>query len=430
MAPDEGKTISSTLVVKSSYGERLRSLVGLMVMIALAWGCSVDRRRVRWSLVATGVGLQIGLGLLTQTALGAWIFSRFNRFAVSILDYTNEGTQLLFGDLARPGHSAYLAFGALPTIILFSTLMAILYHLGIMNRVVELFSWLVQKALGTSGAETLSTVGNVFVGQTEAPLLIRPYLPHMTRSELMAVMTGGFATIAGGVMMIYVSLLKDTFADVAGHLLSASIMSAPAALVVAKIMVPERDTPQTLGQIRLTKGGCYHKDSNVVDAAARGVSEGLSLTLNVVAMLLAFTALVAMANGFLGEVVGWFIPGQSLTIEQIFGWLGAPLAWIMGVRWEDATAVGGLLGVKTVLTEFIAYQQLAELTGELHPRSIVIASYALCGFANFGSVGIQLGGISPLAPERRADLASLVMRAMVGGTLAAFMTACVIGVLI
>ena len=409
--------------VQSSWSERVRSLFGLFVMVGIAWLLSTDRRKIRWSVVAVGISIQVGLGLLTRTTAGAWVFSGFNQLVTSLLAYTAEGSTFIFGDLAKPEHSAFIAFGVLPTIIFFSALMAFLYHSGVMPRVVRALAWSVQRALGTSGAETLSAVGNIFVGQTEAPLLIRPFLKDMTRSELMAVMTGGFATVAGGVMIVYIGVLSKVFSEVAGHLLSASIMSAPAALVVAKIMVPETETPKTLGSVDTN----LKSDSvNVVDAVARGVSEGLTLTLNVAAMLLAFTALVAMGNGFLGGLCS-LLGLPVLTFETILGWLLAPLAWVMGICWEDSAQIGSLLGIKTILNELFAYLRLAELAPELAPRTVVIASYALCGFANLASIGIQLGGITPLAPSRRKDLAQLAFRAMLGGTLAGFMTACVIG---
>ncbi len=415
------------LEVTSTWGERARSGFGLFAMLGIAWLLSADRRRVDFRLVAVGVGLQVLLGLVTRTAPGAWFFSGFNDVVTALLAYTAKGSSFLFGDLTKPGTTAYVAFGVLPTIIFFSSLMALLYHAGVMQRLVGWIAFVVQKSMRTSGAETLSAAGNIFVGQTEAPLLVRPFLKSMTKSELMAVMTGGFATVAGGVMIAYVGLLDKIFPDIAGHLLSASIMSAPAALVVAKIMVPETETPATAGGARID---LPRTDANALDAAARGASEGLSLALNVGAMLIAFIALVATFNGVLGAASGAVGLETPLTLERMLGWVLAPLAYLMGIRWADAQVVGSLLGVKTILNEFVAYIQLSQIGGELSPRSLVIASYALCGFANLGSIGIQIGGIAPLAPERRPDLARLALRALVGGTLAAFMTACVIGTLI
>jgi CNT family concentrative nucleoside transporter len=306
--------------------------------------------------------------------------------------------------------------------------MAVLYHLGVMQQLVRAIAIVMQKTMRTSGAETLSAAGNIFVGQTEAPLLIRPFVKEMTVSELMAVMTGGFATVAGGVMVAYVGMLVGVFPDIAGHLLCASIMSAPAALVMAKMMIPEPDpaSSKTFGSLKIE---LPKTDANVIDAAARGASEGLHLALNVGAMLLAFIALVAMVNGIVGWA-GGLAGHPELRLEMILGWLLAPLAWIMGVTWNDAGAIGSLLGVKTILNEFVAYGQLSQIATSLESkRSMVIATYALCGFANLGSIGIQLGGISPLAPERRSDLARIGFRAMIAGSLACFMTACVIGMM-
>lgn len=413
------------------WGARVRSGVGLFVMLFLAYLLSTNRRAISLRLVVVGVVLQLVLGLFTLTAPGRFIFTHFNDLISGLLGFTGQGAGFLFGQLSSPPTSlgAFFAFGVLPTIIFFSSLMAVLYHLGVMQQVVKAMAKVMQKSMGTSGAESLSAAGNIFVGQTEAPLLVRPFLNKMTQSELMAVMTGGFATVAGGVMAAYVGMLREVFPDIAGHLLSASIMSAPAALVVAKIMIPEPqpELSETYGGL---KAQMVSEDANVIDAAARGASDGLRLALNVGAMLLAFIALIAMINalvGWLGGLVGF----TGLSLEGILGYLLAPIAWIMGVPWEDARQVGSLLGVKTVLNEFVAYLQLADGAKNLaHYRSMVIASYALCGFANFGSIAIQIGGIAGVAPERRSDLARLGLRAMIGGTLAAFMTACVVGMLL
>jgi len=311
-----------------------------------------------------------------------------------------------------------------------------------MQAIVRAVAWVMMRTMRTSGAETLSTAGNIFVGQTEAPLLIKPFVATMTMSELMTVMTGGFATVAGGVMAAYVGMLVSHFPDIAGHLLAASVMSAPAALLISKVMYPEREEPETRGTLRIT---VESPDANVIDAAARGAGEGLTLALNVGAMLLAFIALIAVLNallGWLGDVThlarvlqGWGLlaADERLTFEAVLGWILAPLAWVMGVPWKDAIEVGALLGVKTVLNEFVAYLQLSSVlaTGaDLSPRSVVIATYALCGFANFSSIAIQIGGIGGIAPSRRSDLSTLGIRAMIGGSLAAFMTAAIAGILV
>jgi concentrative nucleoside transporter, CNT family len=437
--------------------QRLLSVLGLVVMLVLAWLLSIDRRVVQWRVVLWGMGLQLLFALfILKTPLGVAIFAALNDVVLALLQFTNEGASFLFGNLVQrtvPVTSpegtlglvaetgASFAFSVLPTIIFFSSLMTVLYHLGIMQAAVRGMAWVMMRTMRTSGAETLSAAGNIFVGQTEAPLLIKPFIERMTMSELMAVMTGGFATVAGGVMAAYVGMLVVYFPDIAGHLLAASVMSAPAALVVAKLMYPEREEPVTrssLGaEVRTT-------DANVIDAAARGAGEGMTLAFNVGAMLLAFIALIAMLNAILGVAAGWLgleallqgwgalAAGQGLTLEIILGWLLAPLAFIMGVPWADAVAVGSLLGIKTVANEFVAYLRLADLlaTGALSPRSIVIATYALAGFANFSSIAIQIGGIGGIAPSRRSDLSRIGLRAMVGGSLAAFLTATIAGILV
>lgn len=320
------------------------------------------------------------------------------------------------------------AFGVLPTIIFFSSLMSMLYYLGIMQKIVSLFAWIMQRTLGTSGAETLSAAANVFVGQTEAPLVIRPYVSKMTQSELMAVMVGGFATIAGGVLAAYVSFGID-----AGHLITASVISAPAALLIAKVMQPETEHSVTMGKVELH---VQDKESNLIEAAASGATAGMKLAINVAAMLIAFLAIIAMVNGLIGWTGTWFgfEEAHRWTLEKGLGWLFWPLAYLMGIPAADCGAAGQLLGTKMVANEFVAYLQLGELmeAGQqtLSPRTVTILTYALCGFANFGSIGIQLGGIGGVAPDRRGDLARLGLRAMIGGTLAAFMTACIAGILI
>ncbi len=377
---------------------------------------------------------------------------------MNLMGYTEQGASFLFGNLAKGNHvpavtpaegqypphalkftptggwvhaGAFFAFGVLPTIIFFSSLMAVLYHVGVMQAVVKAVAWVMQRTMGTSGSETLSASGNIFVGQTEAPLLVRPFVKGMTESELMAVMTGGFATVAGGVMAAYVGMLQSSFHDIAGHLLAASVMSAPAALVCAKLMIPEPDPTksETYGQL---KTHLPTVDANVIDAASRGAADGLTLALNVGAMLLAFIALIAMLNGIVGWGAG-LLGYEGVTIQGMLGVLLAPLAWIMGVPWHDASAVGQLIGTKTVANEFVAYLGLSDMLANdtlKSPRSVVIATYALCGFANFSSIAIQIGGIGGIAPERKADLARLGLRAMIAGSIACFMTATVAGLLI
>jgi CNT family concentrative nucleoside transporter len=446
----------SRAVIKVPHGSlgtpllpRLRSLLGLLALTLIAWLLSTDRKRVPWRVVIWGLSLQILFALfILKTPLGAAVFTTVNRVVVALLNYTNDGASFLFGGLVKnlvpvgtgdiasgsfqqvagqvANTGASFAFSVLPTIIFFCSLMTLMYHLGVMQTVVKGVAWVMQRTMGTSGAETLSAAGNIFVGQTEAPLLIKPFVERMTMSELMVVMTAGFATVAGGVMAAYVGMLLAYFPDIAGHLLAASVMSAPAAVLVGKLMVPEDGTPETAGKLEVA---IERPDVNVIDAAARGASEGLFLALNVGAMLLAFVALIYLLNGLLGWSAG-LVGIHGLTLERLLGWVLAPLAWLMGVSWHDAPTVASLLGMKTVLNEFYAYLQLAADLGSgvtLQPRSIVITTYALCGFANFSSIAIQLGGIGGIAPSRRHDLSRLGLKAMIGGTIAAFMTATVAG---
>ena len=436
---------------ESAIPARLRSLFGIGLLAVGAWALSVNRRRVPWRIVVWGLGLQFIFALfILRTPFGAGIFDAANDVVLAAVGFTLEGASFLFGDLVwnnvpvgtgEPGNGgfvaegrqvartgAFFAFNVLPTIIFFASIMTVLYHLGVMQRVVGGIAWVMQRTMRTSGAETLSAAGNIFVGQTEAPLLVKPFVERMTRSELMAVMTGGFATVAGGVMAAYAGMLVGFFPDIAGHLMAASVMSAPAALVVAKLIVPEAEEAETAGQLRAHP---ERPDVNVIEAAARGAGEGMSLALNVGAMLLAFVAMIALVNALLGWG-GGLVGIEGLTLEGILGWLLAPVAWLMGVAWEDAATVGSLMGLKTVATEFVAYIGLAgEMAeGSLSARSATIAAYALSGFANFASIAIQIGGIGGIAPSRREDLARLGLRAMIGGSIAAFMTAAIAGVLI
>ncbi|SHK72750.1 NupC/NupG family nucleoside CNT transporter [Rhodothermus profundi] len=433
----------------------LRGILGLTVILGLAYLLSSDRRHINWRTVAGGLLLQIVLAIfiLKGRELGAWFaplgwpkefFAWVSSFFVLVLNFTTEGARFVFGNLAlSPGLDDslgfFFAFQVLPTIIFFSSLMAVLYHLGIMQRIVQAVAWVVSRTLGTSGAESLSVSANIFVGQTEAPLVVRPYLEKMTRSELMAVMTGGMATIAGGVMAAYIQLLGDPYAQARGltleaarlqfaeHLLGASVMAAPAALLLAKILIPETGQPLTARTVRVS---IERRTRNVIDAAAAGASDGLKLALNVGAMLIAFIALIAMLNYFLGWAGG--LVGVELSLERLFGWTLAPVAWLIGVPWSDAAQFGALVGTKLVVNEFVAYLNLSTLIGQnvLSQKAIVMATFALCGFANFSSIAIQIGGIGPLAPSRISELAELGLRAVLAGTLANMMTATIAGVLI
>ena len=443
----------------------LFGLFGLAVLIGIAWIFSSNRRGVDWRLVLTGLALQISFALFVLvTPWGETVFSWISAGFVALLGFTTAGATLIFGDLGTPASFGFIfAFQVLPTIIFFAAFMSVLYHLGVMQAVVKGMAWVIMKVMRVSGAETLSVCANAFIGQTEAPLVVKPYVAGMTKSELLCLMVGGMATIAGGVMAAYVQMLgggdPESQRQFAKHLLTASIMAAPAALLIAKVMVPETETPQTAGNVTVP---VEKTATNVIDAAAAGASDGLKLALNVGAMLLAFTALIALLNGIVGglaDSVGltaWMNPDADprclanaafaadpangcnvsrLSLSMILGWVMAPLAWVIGVPWSEATTVGSLIGTKVVLNEFIAYQSLsAIIAGDvegvtLSPNSILIATYALCGFANFSSIAIQLGGIGSIAPERRADLARFGLRAVLGGSLATMMTATIAGVI-
>lgn len=465
VAPPVQRTLRPAEPIDTPLHQRLVSVLGIAVLLGMAWLLSVNRGAIPWRLVLWGMGLQFVFAvLILKTPAGEAFFSWINGIIVALLSFTEAGARFLFGNLVvnhipvgsgEPGQApmepiagmvantgAFFAFSVLPTIVFFSSLMTMLYYFGVMQAVVKGFAWVMMRTMRTSGAETLNAAGNIFLGQTEAPLLIKPYVSTMTMSELMAVMTGGFATVAGGVMAAYVGLLIFYFPDIAGHLMAASVMSAPAALVFAKIIWPETGEPATRGTLKVD---VEKVDANVIDAAARGAGEGLHLAMNVGAMLLAFIALIALFNallGWIGDVtmltsmfqnIGWLAADQRLSLESVLGWILAPLAWVMGVPWQDAPAIGTLLGIKTVVNEFIGYLSLsAMLAGDtpLQPRSVIIATYALCGFANFSSIAIQIGGIGGIAPSRRSDLARLGMRAMIAGTLAAFMTATIAGILV
>jgi CNT family concentrative nucleoside transporter len=409
--------------------ERLVSGLGLFAMVGIAWLMSAHRRKVDLRVVIGGMLLQFLLAvLIINTEPGQRIFDAIGDFFTAVLNSVDEGARMVFGENFT---DFYFAFKVLPTIIFFSSLMAVLYHLGIVQIVVKAFAVAMQKTLGTSGAESLSAAANIFVGQTEAPLVIRPYVSNMTQSELMAVMVGGFATIAGGVLAAYVGMGID-----ASHLVTASVISAPAALLIAKVMQPETEHPKTLGRVELE---VPRTNVNVIEAAANGAGQGLKLALNVAAMLIAFIALIALIDAGLALIGGWinyqFQWNFEWTVSNLLGYVFAPLAWLMGIESKDCLHAGQLLGIKMAVNEFVAYGQFAEWLEpgsgvELSQRTKIILTYALCGFANFGSIGIQLGGIGGIAPERLPDLARLGLRAMIGGTLAAFMTACVAGILI
>jgi CNT family concentrative nucleoside transporter len=404
--------------------ERFISLIGLFFMIGVAYALSENKKSIQWRTVVTGVLLQVVFGLIIlKTDIGRNIFDTIGRGFNAILGYTGEGAKFLFGGLATPSDSLGFIFATmvLPTIIFMSALMSVLYHVGIMQKIVEVVARVMMWAMKTSGAESLAAAANIFVGQTEAPLVIKPFVGKMTKSELMCLMTGGMATVAGGVLAAYVGFGID-----AGHLLAASVMSAPAALVCSKLMVPELEDSVTAGVVKVD---LPKVSANVVDAAATGASDGLKLAVNVAAMLLAFIALIAMLNGILGAIGGIF-GFPTLSFELVMGYLNAPIAWLLGCPWEDCFKVGAILGKKLVLNEFVGYLDLIAMKAQISERSTILATYALCGFSNFSSIAIQLGGIGTMAPEKRPVLAAYGMKSLIGGTLACYMTACIAGLFI
>jgi concentrative nucleoside transporter, CNT family len=425
--------VAALIAALASFGgvPRLQPLVGLIVILSIAYALSTNRRAIDRRTVAWGLALQIVFALLVlKTTAGQRLFQTLGGAINRLLDFAFVGSSFVFGPLGSkeawprimtevlgPEGAQYgviFAFQVLPTIIFIAALFAILYYFGVMQLVVRLFAIVMRRVMRASGAESLNVAASIFMGQTEAPLTIRPYLPRMTESELMTVMTSGMAHISGGIMAAYI-----LFGIEAQHLLTAVIMTAPGTLMMAKIFVPETEVPETMGTVKLE---IERTDVNVIDAAGRGTGEGLSLALNVGAMLISFLALIALVNALLGLV--------GLSLQQIFGWAFAPIAWAMGVPRQDASTVGTLLGTRMALNEFVAYSQLGALKASLDPRSFTIATFALCGFANFSSIGIQIGGIGALAPSRRHDLARLGLRAMLAGTLANFITATIAGFLL
>ncbi|QDW66278.1 NupC/NupG family nucleoside CNT transporter [Luteimonas granuli] len=415
---------------------------GLAVLVGITWLFSNNRRRVDWTLVGTGLALQVAFAALVLLVPGGReVFDWLGRLFVQVLAFVNAGSEFIFGNLMDVGTYGFIfAFQVLPTIIFFASLMAVLYHLGVMQFVVRIMALAITRVMRVSGAETTSVCASVFIGQTEAPLTVRPYISRMTESELITMMIGGMAHIAGGVLAAYVGMLgagdPGQQAFYAKHLLAASIMAAPATLVIAKILIPETGEPLTRGTVRIE---VEKTTSNVIDAAAAGAGDGLKLALNIGAMLLAFIALIAMINApltWLGDVTGLSAAiGKPTDLAAIFGYVLAPVAWLIGVPWEDAGTVGSLIGQKVVINEFVAYLQLADIVNgrmegvTLGDEGRLIATYALCGFANFSSIAIQIGGIGGLAPDRRQDLARFGLRAVLGGTIATLMTATIAGVL-
>ena len=401
-------------------------LLGILLILLAAYGLSKDRRAIQWKIVYWGLGLQCALAILLLKTPARIVFEVMGAGFNSLMGFAEEGSKFVFGAELGSGtgpQGVIIAFQVLPLIIFVASFFAVLYYLGIMQRVVRVMALAMQKTLGVSGAEALNVAANVFMGQSEAPLTIRPYLDRLTRSELMSVMTGGMATISGALMVAYTKISGVPVQ----HLLTAVVISAPGSMMLAKMMVPETGAPETRGSVPSEAGG---EDSNIIDAAARGAGEGLYLSLQVGAMLVAFIGLVALVNGIMGGVreasgLLWL----PANLQTILGYLFAPVAFLIGVPLADALPVGNLLGLRMVLNEFLAYVDLANLRETLEPRSFLIAGYALCGFANFGSIGVQVGGLGSLIPKRRSELAQLGLLAMAAGMMANFLTASLAGLL-
>lgn len=427
----------AALAARALGAPKIQAICGLVVILSVAYAVSTNRRAIDRRTVAWGLVLQVVFALIVlKTAAGQRTFAVLGDGINRLLSFAGVGASFVFGPLGDKtvwgqvmqsalgptgaNYALIFAFQVLPTIIFIAALFAILYYFGVMQVIVRLFALVMRRFMRASGAESLNVAASIFMGQTEAPLTIRPYLPSMTYSELMTVMTSGMAHISGGIMAAYI-----LFGIEAKHLLTAVIMTAPGTLLMAKMFVPETETPLTMGTVKLE---VEKTDVNVIDAAGRGTGEGLHLALNVGAMLISFLALVALVNALLGAFGGWV--GMDLSLQRVFGWVFAPVAWSMGVPWQDAPTIGNLLGTRMVLNEFVAYSQLGPMKDALDPRSFTIATFALCGFANFSSIGIQIGGIGALAPNRRHDLARLGLRAMLAGTLANFVTATIAGFLL
>jgi len=403
---------------------RFTGVLGMAVILGAAWLFSTNRRSIKLKTIAWGLGLQLVLGFFVlRSDTGRWLFEQAGKYATKLLSFSYIGSAFVFGELGKTNSSLGLifAFQVLPTIIFIAAFFAVLYHLGVMQLIIRVAAWIMTRVMGASGAESLNVAASIFMGQTEAPLTIRPFLPKLTKSELMCVMTSGMAHISGGMMAAY---MKVGGAE-AKHLLTAVIMTAPGTLLMAKMLVPETEEPLTAGRVEMP---AMEKESNILGAISRGTVDGLHLALNVGAMLITFLALLALLNAMMGWThmhISWF----PYSLQQIFGWVLAPVAWLIGVPWRDAAQIGNLLGTRMVLNEFVAFKQLGTMKGVLDARSFTIATFALCGFANFSSIGIQIGGIGALAPEQRGQLAKFGIRAMLAGTMANLMSASIVGIL-
>ncbi len=405
---------------------RFTGVLGLLTMLGLAYLFSTNRRAIKPKIVIWGLGLQISLAFLViRWTGGQRLFLRMGNAVTKVLSYAFVGSGFVFGELGKQNSSIgfIFAFQVLPTIIFIASLFALLYYLGVMQVVIRAAAWVMQRVMGASGAESLNVAASIFMGQTEAPLTIRPFLPDLTQSELMTIMTSGMAHVSGGIMAAYIA-----FGVEARHLLTAVIMTAPGTLLISKMLVPETEVPKTMGVVHMEG---VERDQNFIGALARGTGEGLGMALNVGAMLIAFLAVIALTNGIMGGMHSWLgvhgIHWFPSSLEQIFGWMFAPVAWIIGIPWHDCTAIGNLLGTRMVLNELVAFSFLGPMKGTLDPRSFTIATFALCGFANFSSIGMQIGGIGALAPNQKAQLARFGIRAMLAGTMANLMSASIVG---
>jgi CNT family concentrative nucleoside transporter len=407
---------------------RFTGILGLLAMLGLAYAFSTNRKAIRAKTVAWGLGLQIVFAIFVlKIDLGRNLFQSAGAAVNRLLSYSYAGSQFVFGDLGKQGSSMgfFFAFQVLPTVIFIAAFFAVLYHYGIMQFIIKIAAWVMTRVMGASGAESLDVAASIFMGQTEAPLTIRPFLPDLTESELMTVMTAGMAHVSGGIMAAYIAFGIDP-----KHLLSAVIMTAPGTLLMAKMLVPETSQPKTAGRVVMSEEEeQQEKHENLLGAIARGTTDGLHLSLNIAAMLISFLALIALTNGILGGIHNHWFSWFPSSLERIFGTLFAPIAWLIGIPWHDCPIIGNLLGTRMVLNELVAFSILGPQRAVLDPRSFTIATFALCGFANLSSIGIQIGGIGALAPNRRGDLARLGVRAMLAGTMANLMSASIAGML-
>jgi CNT family concentrative nucleoside transporter len=408
--------------------ERFTGILGLLTMLGLAYAFSTNRRAIRPKTVAWGLGLQLAFAVLVlRVDIGRRVFQKAGDAVSRLLSYSYVGSQFVFGDLGKQGSHLgfYFAFQVLPTIIFICAFFAVLYHFGVMQFVIKVAAWVMTRVMGASGAESLNIAASIFMGQTEAPVTIRPFLPDLTRSELMTVMTSGMAHVSGGIMAAYIA-----FGIEPKHLLSAVIMTAPGTLLMAKMLVPETEQPRTAGRVVMPESEEEaEKEENLLGAVARGTTDGLHMALNIAAMLIAFLALIALADGILGGIHHW-VTWVPESLEKIFGAVFAPVAWVIGVPWHDCGVIGTLLGTRMVLNELVAFSMLGPMKAALDPRSFTIATFALCGFANLSSIGIQIGGIGALAPTKKGELARLGIRAMLAGTMANLMSASIAGMLL